>query len=54
MLWLQTHFENSHWEALASDLVQIPQEQAELLANDASDAGLSINFIPSILVSKNF
>ena len=35
MLWLQTHFEDSQWEALADGRVLISEEDAQLLKNDA-------------------
>ena len=54
MLWLQTHFENSDWEALASESVKIPVSNANMLANDATKAGLSINSVPCLVTSKKF
>tara|TARA_Y100001968_G_scaffold68587_1_gene59660 strand:+ start:365 stop:649 length:285 start_codon:yes stop_codon:yes gene_type:complete len=48
MLWLQTHFESNHWEAIRDGLVMIPFQDAEMLAEDALQAGISINFINSL------
>tara|TARA_Y100001968_G_C19009000_1_gene549613 strand:+ start:235 stop:543 length:309 start_codon:yes stop_codon:yes gene_type:complete len=48
ILWLQTHFELDHWEAISSGLVIIPTKDAKMLAEDARKAGLSINFINSL------
>ncbi|ABM72848.1 conserved hypothetical protein [Prochlorococcus marinus str. MIT 9515] len=42
MLWLQTHFENEQWEALANNQVIISKENSELLFKDATSAGLNI------------
>ena len=48
MLWLQTHFESNHWEAIRDGLVMIPSKDAEMLAEDALQAGISLNFINSL------
>ena len=42
MLWLQTHFEDNQWEALANNQVIISKENSKLLVNDAISAGLNI------------
>ena len=42
MLWLQTHFENIHWEALSNNQVIISKENSKLLVKDAMSAGLKI------------
>ena len=54
MLWLQTHFENDHWEAISSNQVKISNLEAQELSSDAQDAGLSLNCLPSVLNSKRF
>ncbi len=54
MLWLQTHFEEEAWEALASGQVRIPTENAQELSIDAQNAGLSINFLPTFSVAGKF
>ena len=55
MLWLQTHFESDHWEAISSGLVIIPAKDAEMLAEDASNAGVNVNFINSLSqIDKNW
>ena len=51
MLWLQTHFESNHWEAIASEQVTLNKTDADLLAQDAKEAGLIINSVPEIAYS---
>ena len=48
MLWLQTHFENDKWEALSNNSVSISEENAKLLIEDATSAGLNIKSIAEI------
>ena len=48
ILWLQTHFESSHWESLIDGLVIIPTKDALMLSKDATQAGLNVNFINSL------
>tara|TARA_Y100001968_G_scaffold121340_1_gene110425 strand:+ start:3102 stop:3329 length:228 start_codon:yes stop_codon:yes gene_type:complete len=48
ILWLQTHFESEHWDAICNGLVIIPIKDAEMLGEDAQKAGLSVNFINSL------
>ena len=48
ILWLQTHFESTHWESISNGLVIIPLKDAQMLAKDATKAGLNINFINSL------
>ena len=45
ILWLQTHFESDHWESISNGQVIIPKEDAEILGEDAKNAGVNINFI---------
>ncbi len=52
MLWLQTHFEDAHWSALASSQVQIPLEDAIEMSADIQAAGLSLNHIPALTISS--
>ncbi len=54
MLWLQTHFENDHWEKLASSQVTIPVEDTIFLLEDAQKAGLKLNFLPAISNARKF
>ena len=54
MLWLQTHFEDAHWEALAAKNVIIPIEDAKDLSHDAKKAGLSLNYLPSLSITRKF
>ena len=48
ILWLQTHFESSHWESISKGLVIIPTKDAEMLGEDAQNAGINVNFINSL------
>tara|TARA_B100000902_G_scaffold3412_1_gene4359 strand:+ start:255 stop:500 length:246 start_codon:yes stop_codon:yes gene_type:complete len=48
MLWLQTHFENNHWEALSNSTVIISEENSQLLIEDATNAGLNIKCFSDI------
>ena len=45
ILWLQTHFPDEHWEALAESRVKLPLQDGEILFNDASDAGVTLSYI---------
>ena len=54
MLWLQTHFEDSNWEAIASNQVTLPREDAQELLIDAESAGLCLNYLPAVSVSRKF
>ena len=42
MLWLQTHFEDTQWEALSNHQVIISKENSKLLVKDATCAGLKV------------
>ncbi len=48
ILWLQTHFESNHWEALSNGLVIIPSKDAQMLYLDALEAGINVNCINSL------
>ena len=48
ILWLQTHFESEHWESISNGLAIIPKEDAQMLSQDATQAGLNVNFINSL------
>ena len=50
MLWLQTHFEDSQWEALAESRVTISPLDAKLLCKDADLAGLEVEYITEISI----
>ena len=47
MLWLQTHFDNSQWEAIASQRIILKKNNAEMLSMDAQEAGLILNSVQS-------
>ena len=48
MLWLQTHFENDQWDALANSTVIISEENSQLLIEDAKNAGLIVECFSDI------
>ena len=48
ILWLQTHFESEHWEAISNGQVIVPIRDAEILGEDAKNAGINVNFINSL------
>ncbi len=54
ILWLPTHFENSHWEEIASHQVRLSKLDAKVLSNDAKEAGLTLHFIPALTITRNF
>ena len=54
MLWLQTHFDNDHWEAIASNQVSIPKSDAHNLSQDAKKAGLILSTLPTLSIAGKF
>tara|TARA_Y100000589_G_C26582391_1_gene398902 strand:- start:136 stop:312 length:177 start_codon:yes stop_codon:yes gene_type:complete len=50
MLWLQTHFENSQWEAIAEDRILISEKDSKLLTDDAKLAGILIESMSDISI----
>ncbi len=48
ILWLQTHFELDHWDSIMNGLVIIPNKDAQILCEHATEAGLNVNFINSL------
>ena len=48
MLWLQTHFEDTQWEALSNNQVIISKENSKLLIKDATSAGLNIELLSGV------
>ena len=48
ILWLQTHFESKYWELLSNNSVIIPKKDAQMLKEDATNAGINVNFINSL------
>ena len=48
ILWLQTHFESDHWESLSNGVVIIPSKEAQMLLQDAKQAGINVNLINSL------
>ena len=48
ILWLQTHFESDHWESISNGQVVVPRKDAEILGEDAKNAGINVNFINSL------
>ncbi len=53
ILWLQTHFEDEHWNALASNQVKLSLDDALLLSKDAREAGIAINELTELTVAAN-
>ncbi len=51
MLWLQTHFEDEYWEAIASKQVILSTQDAKLLLTDAHQAGIQVNYLPSLSIA---
>ena len=49
ILWLQTHFEESEWEAISSQAIVLSRTDADLLTEDALEAGLIINSVQSAI-----
>ena len=54
MLWLQTHFSDTHWEAIASKEVVLSLVDAKALSKDAKEAGLSINHFSVLSITRTF
>ncbi len=52
ILWLQTHFEDDQWDALAEERVKLTTGDADLLSQDAEAAGLTVNSVPAFVNSK--
>ena len=44
MFWLQTHFEDDAWDALGTDSVVIPRQDAGMLVIDAQSAELMVAY----------
>ncbi len=51
MLWLQTHFEDSEWDFIASNQARIPTEDSQFLRDDAKAAGLSVHSLPELSIA---
>ena len=52
ILWLQTHFESTHWEAISAESIVISKSDGEMLAIDAKEAGLILNSVQSFANSS--
>ena len=50
ILWLQTHFENSEWEALSENRVLISEADSHELIKDAKSAGIEIESISEVSI----
>jgi len=44
VLWLQTHFEEDHWDDLTSGAVTLDRHNAAMLVIDAEDANLVVKY----------
>ena len=54
MLWLQTHFQNDDWEALAKGEAGLDVKHADMMSQDANLAGLRIHYpSPKTFKRKN-
>lgn len=53
MLWLQTHFEMTHWELLAEGRATVSPSNADALIKDASNAGLNLSPLPALSSQLN-
>ena len=54
MLWLQTHFENEHWDALSNNKLVISEENSKLLIEDATRADLNVKSFSGISMMDLF
>jgi hypothetical protein len=54
MLWLQTHFEDEHWELLSCGGIQLELDCADDLCSDAREAGLTVSRIPAPAQAEPF
>ena len=54
ILWLQTHFESTHWQSIVEGQVKITSKDSHLLFEDAISAGLNVNFINALSISDKF
>ena len=52
MFWLQTHFEEKHWENLSLSNVALPPEDTKKLSEDAKTAGLKLHFLQNLCITK--
>tara|TARA_Y100001968_G_scaffold120090_1_gene109354 strand:- start:142 stop:372 length:231 start_codon:yes stop_codon:yes gene_type:complete len=54
ILWLQTHFQSEHWESLSNSVVIIAKQDAQMLGEDAAQAGINVNFIKTLSKLEKF
>ena len=54
MLWLQTHFDDAHWDLLASNRVILPSQDANSLSKDALEAGIKLSCLSSPCIAGKF
>ena len=47
MLWLQTHFEDEHWDLISRGEVELEPACSACLCQDATAAGLMVSRIPA-------
>jgi hypothetical protein len=48
MLWLQIHFENSHWDLLAKGMAVVDADSSQALCADALASGLRVSQLERI------
>ena len=44
VLWLQTHFDESHWDDLTNGAVVLKPHNASMLVIDAESGGLTVHY----------
>ncbi len=54
MLWLQTHFEDDHWQALGEGMVTLPETDAVELSEDAEKSGLNLSRLAGLSIPGCF
>ena len=54
MLWLQTHFDNDHWDDLSRNEIINSKESCKLLVEDATSAGLNIKSFSGVSILDVF
>ena len=54
MLWLQTHFDDNQWDAIANNSVIISDENSKLLIEDATNAGINIRIFSGVSILDVF
>ena len=53
MLWLQTHFEEKHWDAIANEQVKLTNSDAIEISKDAQEGGLTLKQVQVLSSNLN-